>query len=294
MHLSTLQRALLCAILALFCALIVRRVQGPRLGPLGRNARATQPPKRAPQHHAFTRDKLSAYSGPTYYISILGTVFDVTSAPEFYAPGKDYHNFCGRDASRAYHTGEMDTDLTDDLSGLTDEAVEGIVGWRSFYLTHHTYTVQGRLHGSAFYDERGQPTAHLLELERRAEMAERQRKQREREHHEQRRQMVELGERPCRGRASGSKRSLWCDKGPDEPTFVPRRRLAAEDSRNGGMSSLEADVSDGHVSGSAAAAFATRGCVCVELSRADHSPQLVRYEGCDRTSSLCTVVDASR
>lgn len=40
----------------------------------------------------------------------------------------------GRDASRSFHTGgTSDADLTDDLTGLEDEALAGIHHWLTFY-----------------------------------------------------------------------------------------------------------------------------------------------------------------
>ena len=40
----------------------------------------------------------------------------------------------GRDASRSFHTGGTSPeDLTDDLTGLTDEAMAGVYGWLTFY-----------------------------------------------------------------------------------------------------------------------------------------------------------------
>jgi hypothetical protein len=39
-------------------------------------------------------------------LSLLGHVFDVAGGEEFYGPGEHYRGFVGRDASRAFVTGE--------------------------------------------------------------------------------------------------------------------------------------------------------------------------------------------
>ncbi len=42
--------------------------------------------------------------------------------------------YLGRDASRSFHTGKTSNeDLTDDLTGLTDEAIAGVHYWLTFY-----------------------------------------------------------------------------------------------------------------------------------------------------------------
>ena len=63
-----------------------------------------------------------------------------------YDPGKGYHFYAGRDASRAFATGDADpAGLTDDLTGLSDEDLSGIAEWHSFY--HKTYIFVGRVVG---------------------------------------------------------------------------------------------------------------------------------------------------
>ena len=46
-----------------------------------------------------------------------------------YGPAGSYNFFAGRDASRAYTTGNFTDDLTDDLSGLAAEELAGVVQW---------------------------------------------------------------------------------------------------------------------------------------------------------------------
>ncbi|CAF4145539.1 unnamed protein product [Rotaria sp. Silwood2] len=59
----------------------------------------------------FTPDELQSYTKDELYLAILG-----------------------RDASRGFHTGGTSAeDLTDDLTGLTDEDIAGIYDWLTFY-----------------------------------------------------------------------------------------------------------------------------------------------------------------
>lgn len=52
--------------------------------------------------------------------------------------GKDkgYYCFVGRDATRAYVTGEFVKDLTDDVEDFTAEKHGGLAEWRQFYRDH--------------------------------------------------------------------------------------------------------------------------------------------------------------
>ena len=47
--------------------------------------------------------------------------------------GGDYEFFSGRDASRAYVTGNFTGDLNDDVADLKDKQMAGLVTWRDFY-----------------------------------------------------------------------------------------------------------------------------------------------------------------
>lgn len=42
---------------------------------------------------------------PSIYVSVLGSVFDVTPGARHYGPSGSYHAFAGKDASKAYVTG---------------------------------------------------------------------------------------------------------------------------------------------------------------------------------------------
>ncbi|KAK6497394.1 hypothetical protein TWF481_011802 [Arthrobotrys musiformis] len=80
------------------------------------------------------------------YLSINGTIYDVTQGRGKYGPGGGYSFFAGRDASRAYITGDFKNDLTWDLSGIDEERVQKALGhWANFFADHDTYTFVGYL-----------------------------------------------------------------------------------------------------------------------------------------------------
>ncbi|CAF3770421.1 unnamed protein product [Adineta steineri] len=104
----------------------------------------------------FTSDELQSYTKDELYLAILGHVFNVSSAPRFYSSSGSYKFYTGRDASRSFHTGKTsDEDLTDDLSGLNDEAIAGIYQWLTFY--EKQYSKIGKLIGR-YFDSNGTPT----------------------------------------------------------------------------------------------------------------------------------------
>jgi hypothetical protein len=74
--------------------------------------------------------------GGRVLLAVLGNVFDVTAGRRHYGPGGAYAFFAGRDASRAYATGDFRGDLTDDLEGLDGAAVAEVARWRAFFRDH--------------------------------------------------------------------------------------------------------------------------------------------------------------
>ena len=110
----------------------------------------------------MTKAELAKYNGITrskLYLSVLGSIFDVTKGSRFYGKGEGYSNLTGRDASRAFVTGvftQEGGDLTDDLEGLSDEQLAGVVRWWSFY--DRDYSFVGRLVDGPFYDAKGWPS----------------------------------------------------------------------------------------------------------------------------------------
>ncbi|CAH2302106.1 neuferricin isoform X1 [Pelobates cultripes] len=107
--------------------------------------------------------ELSEHNGgpgsPGLYLAVLGLVFDVKKGSKHYGPGGSYSFFAGKDASRAYVTGDFtEKGLVDDLSELSPLGMLHLNNWLSFY--RQNYDFVGKLVGR-FYDKKGQPTKAL-------------------------------------------------------------------------------------------------------------------------------------
>ena len=96
----------------------------------------TSPPQVALR--AVTQSELAQHvgqpAGSPIWISILGEVFDVTPGARHYGPDGGYHFFAGRDATRAFHTGDfIEEGLIDSVGGLSDSAMLSLHEWAQFY-----------------------------------------------------------------------------------------------------------------------------------------------------------------
>ncbi|KEH35174.1 putative cytochrome b5-like heme/steroid binding domain-containing protein [Medicago truncatula] len=204
----------------------------------------------------FTTEELALFNGTDpglpILIGILGSVFDVTKGKSHYGPGGGYHHFAGRDASRAFFSGNFTGDgLTDSLRGLSSTEVKSVVDWRDFYL--RSYKPVGKLVGR-YYDSRGNPTKYLKGVEakaaRGAQLLEKQK--------------IEEAKQPqCSSKWSQDEGGeVWCDVG--YPRLVKR---PIEIALTGKMS---------------------KRCACFEESQLGQ-PGLEVYEGCDYNANRCKV-----
>ena len=91
--------------------------------------------------------------GSPVWLAFLGEVFDVTAGARHYGPGGGYHFFAGRDATRAFSTGDFtQKGLVANLDGLTDEAMLGLENWSRFYRSGEGgYAFVGYVTGGEFY-----------------------------------------------------------------------------------------------------------------------------------------------
>jgi hypothetical protein len=96
------------------------------------------------------------------FLAILGSVYDVSKGGKHYKKGGSYDFFVGRDASRAYVTGDFKNDLNDKIDDLSQSQVADIFNWKKFYET--TYTHVGYVIGN-FYGSNGEKTEQLLKAE---------------------------------------------------------------------------------------------------------------------------------
>lgn len=120
----------------------------------------------SPDMKLFTAAELQKYTGESngkLYLSIMGKVFDVTKGRKHYAKGESYHGFVGKDASKAFITGDFTASgLTDDLSDVSPSDLADLHDWQQMY--EKDYEFKGKLIGR-FYNKKGEPTDFLKGLE---------------------------------------------------------------------------------------------------------------------------------
>ncbi|XP_023386225.1 neuferricin isoform X3 [Pteropus vampyrus] len=115
----------------------------------------------------FVPGELARYRGgpgdPGLYLALLGRIYDVSSGRRHYEPGAHYSGFAGRDASRAFVTGDYsEAGLVDDVSDLSFSEMLTLQNWLSFY--EKNYEFVGRVIGR-FYGEDGLPMPELTQVE---------------------------------------------------------------------------------------------------------------------------------
>nr|CAD7266758.1 unnamed protein product [Timema shepardi] len=123
-------------------------------------------PSKLKHSKLFSVNDLSKYNGiegsKGLYLSILGKVYDVKKGKRHYGPGGSYHSFAGKDASRAFITGDFnETGLSDDVLDLTPQELKSIIHWTEFYARDYKY--RGKLIGR-YYDAYGKPTSYHNEV----------------------------------------------------------------------------------------------------------------------------------
>ena len=99
----------------------------------------------------MTKEELARDHGPLL-LSIVGHVFDVSAGAHFYGPGKPYNSFTRRDATRAFATGDFESDLTESIEGLSEKECSSILSWLSFYKGSSKYHFVGYVRDSVFFD----------------------------------------------------------------------------------------------------------------------------------------------
>lgn len=211
-------------------------------------------PEHSPIPRIFTVEELSLYNGSDpqlpILLGVLGSVFDVTKGRSHYGPGGGYNHFAGRDASRAFVSGNFTGDgLTDTLRDLSSAQVKSVVDWRDFYFRSYTYV--GKLVGR-YYDNDGNPTKYLKGVEakaaRGAQLLEKQKNE-------------EAKIPDCNSRWSQDEGSeVWCDDG--YPRLVQR---PVEIALSGKMS---------------------KRCACFQERELEQAGLEV-YKGCDYLAKKC-------
>ncbi|KAH7443860.1 hypothetical protein KP509_02G053600 [Ceratopteris richardii] len=155
----------------------------------------------------WTATELMNYNGTDenlpILLGILGSVYDVTKGRTYYGKGGSYNHFAGRDATRAFISGNFSGEgLTDSIIGLSNIEVKRLIDWRSFY--SKTYFYVGKLVGT-YYDASGKETKALRNAEAKAKLGEKQLKHQD---------AVEKKYPSCNSRWSQQDGGeVWCDSG---------------------------------------------------------------------------------
>jgi len=113
--------------------------------PSNANSLAPLPP---PKEDPFTLQQLKEFDGTNeskpIYISIKGTVYDVSMKRDTYGPGGSYHIFAGKDPSRALGKSTLKSeDAVADYSTLEPSERKVLDDWHTFYAKK--YPVVGRV-----------------------------------------------------------------------------------------------------------------------------------------------------
>lgn len=113
----------------------------------------------------YTREELARHDshGSPILLAIMGRVYDVTKSRS-YQPDGGYPFFAGTDGTRAFATGEFnDKGLIDDITELDHDSIRSIADWVFMY--DEDYPFVGKLIGT-YFDEKGDPTAALMNAEK--------------------------------------------------------------------------------------------------------------------------------
>lgn len=209
----------------------------------------------------WTKDELSKFDGNSgetdVLLGFLGFVYNVTLNEQHYGPGAEYNVFAGKDATRAFVTGNFTHDLTDDISDIDESMYQHIESWASFYSS--SYQEVGRIEG-AFFDSRGCATPELT----RVYIAIDQLNDQKNSQLEQEKDLPE-----CNSEWNGDlkKGRVWCSlkSGGVERDWVGTPRL----------------YNDGQ----------SQRCVCVRQA-GDQGEALSVYPGCDPEATECSLAQA--
>jgi hypothetical protein len=100
------------------------------------------------------------------YLGFLGNVYDVSKGDKYYASGGSYDFFAGKDATRAFATGDFVNDLNDNIEDFDEKKAHELLNWKTTYDTEYIWL--GKLEG-AFHDINGNPTKVLEDLYKKVE-----------------------------------------------------------------------------------------------------------------------------
>nr|GAT55727.1 cytochrome B5 [Mycena chlorophos] len=119
-----------------------------------------------PKDDPYTLAQLAEFSGSDpskpIYISIKGTVFDVSRNTAVYGPGGSYALFAGKDASRGLGMSSLKAeDAIPDYAGLADKDRKVLDDWHAFF--EKRYNIVGKVidHPTVLAEQREAEKANL-------------------------------------------------------------------------------------------------------------------------------------
>ena len=100
-----------------------------------------------PKDDPITLEELAKADGEhsdKIYVAIKGTVFDVTRNAAAYGPGRDYHIFAGKDASRGLATSSLDpVNAVPEYEDLPEKQQKILSDWFKFFTLR--YNIIGKV-----------------------------------------------------------------------------------------------------------------------------------------------------
>lgn len=232
-----------------------------------------------PSLKLFTKEQLAKYDGSEksegLLVAFLGSVYNVEKQKQHYGPEGDYAFFSGKDATRAFLTGNFVPDeLTDNLDGVPKTSYDEIQNWLSFY--DGEYEKVGRLVGT-FYDESGCPTKDLKEVYKVLEV-------RAKEKNERKLEDSIFPECNSEWNSDQKKSRVWCSKmsgGVERDWVGVPRQLFNPETKSYRCACVRSVGPASNIDGQTDK---------IEQYNGDlNHPRVKSYENCDATSTECSL-----
>lgn len=88
--------------------------------------------------------KFNGEEGSPLYLAIMGRIYDVSAGKAFYGPGRSYHHYVAKDATRSFATGCTQAEcLVPSLVGLSESQKREARKWLELYEYHDKYKFIG-------------------------------------------------------------------------------------------------------------------------------------------------------
>ena len=241
----------------------------------------------------LSKAEVAAASGDSekLLVCIIGHCYDVSKGRGFYGGDGGYSFFAGRDAARAYATGDFENDLTDDLTDFDTAQCEAVIHWYNFYKNSEKYTFEGYLEGSqyinaaAFIDSNDSNEDNIwsdvgIALFQCAK---------ENEDITEKKEQQNIGYKTCNNAIDVQEKvaNVWCDttvivdsaRANDQEKhtiMVPRKMYYRDTSKTINNNDNKPPPNT------------SVKCVCVALEEAQKRQDLSTYPDCESTSSRCS------